>query len=52
VAVGAHVIVQDESTSIVWGMPGSVAQAGLASAVLPLSQIGPRVLRLFAGDRL
>jgi two-component system chemotaxis response regulator CheB len=52
VAAGAHVIVQDESTSIVWGMPGSVAQAGLASAVLPLSQIGPRVLRLFAGDRL
>jgi len=52
VAAGAHVIVQDESTSVVWGMPGSVAQAGLASAVLPLSQIGPRVLRLFAGDRL
>lgn len=36
---GATVVVQDEETSVVWGMPGAVAEAGLASAVLPLSAI-------------
>ena len=35
-----HRVAQDEATSIVWGMPGSVARAGLASAVLPLEDIG------------
>ena len=34
--------------SVVWGMPGSVAHAGLCSAVLPLDQIAPRIARLFA----
>jgi two-component system, chemotaxis family, protein-glutamate methylesterase/glutaminase len=48
---GGSVIAQDESTSVVWGMPRSVAQAGLCSAVLPLDQIAPKILRLFAGDR-
>ena len=51
VASGGSVIAQDESTSVVWGMPRSVAQAGLCSAVLPLDQIAPKVLRVFAGDR-
>jgi two-component system, chemotaxis family, protein-glutamate methylesterase/glutaminase len=50
-AAGGSVIAQDESTSVVWGMPRSVAQAGLCSAVLPLGQIGAKVNRLFAGDR-
>lgn len=36
---GGAVLVQDEATSIVWGMPGAVARAGLASATLPLEQI-------------
>lgn len=36
---GAYVIAQDEATSVVWGMPGAVVQAGLADAVLPLSEI-------------
>jgi two-component system chemotaxis response regulator CheB len=49
VAAGGGVIVQDEATSVVWGMPGTVAQAGHASAVLPLDQIGPRLVGLFAG---
>ena len=40
---GGAAIVQDEATSVVWGMPGAVARAGLAHAVLPLSQIGPLV---------
>lgn len=49
VGAGGRVFVQDEASSVVWGMPGCIAQAGLASAVLPLSQIAPRVVRLFAG---
>jgi two-component system chemotaxis response regulator CheB len=51
VAAGGSVIAQDEASSVVWGMPGSVAQAGLCSAVLPLDQIAPRAVRLFAGGR-
>jgi two-component system chemotaxis response regulator CheB len=51
VAAGGSIIAQDEATSVVWGMPRSVAQAGLCSAVLPLDQIAPKVLRLLAGDR-
>jgi two-component system chemotaxis response regulator CheB len=38
---GGVVAAQDEATSVVWGMPGAVTSAGLCSAVLPLSDIGP-----------
>jgi two-component system, chemotaxis family, protein-glutamate methylesterase/glutaminase len=51
VAAGGSVIAQDEATSVVWGMPGSVAHAGLCSAVLPLDQIAPRIVRLMCGGR-
>lgn len=51
VAAGGSVIAQDEESSVVWGMPGSVANAGLCSAVLPLDQIAPKVIRLFSGVR-
>jgi two-component system, chemotaxis family, protein-glutamate methylesterase/glutaminase len=51
VAAGGSVIAQDEMSSVVWGMPRSVAQAGLCSAVLPLDQIAPKVIRLFSGNR-
>jgi two-component system chemotaxis response regulator CheB len=40
-----QVLVQDESTSVVWGMPGSVARAGLADAVVPLDQLASEVMR-------
>lgn len=50
-AAGGSVIAQDEASSVVWGMPRAVAQAGLCSAVLPLSQIAAKINRLFAGDR-
>jgi two-component system chemotaxis response regulator CheB len=43
VSAGGGVIAQDETTSIVWGMPGAVAQAGLCCAVLPLPAIAGRV---------
>jgi len=51
VAAGGHVIAQDEETSVVWGMPGQVAQACLCSAVLPINEIAPRLTRVFAGER-
>jgi two-component system chemotaxis response regulator CheB len=50
-AGGGSVIAQDEATSVVWGMPGSAAHAGVCSAVLPLDQIGPKLLRMFSGER-
>jgi two-component system chemotaxis response regulator CheB len=47
VEAGGAVLAQDEFSSTVWGMPGEVARAGLADAVLPLAQIGAEVaLRL------
>jgi two-component system chemotaxis response regulator CheB len=51
VAAGGSVIAQDEATSVVWGMPGAVAQAGICAAVLPLDQIAPKIIRVFAGER-
>jgi two-component system, chemotaxis family, protein-glutamate methylesterase/glutaminase len=40
---GARVWVQDEQTSVVYGMPAAVAEAGLADRILPLTQIGPQI---------
>jgi len=51
-AAGGSVIAQDEASSVVWGMPRAVAQAGLCSAVLPLTDIAPKIIRLFSGARL
>jgi two-component system chemotaxis response regulator CheB len=42
---GGQILVQDEATSVVWGMPGYVARAGLADRVLPLSMIADEMLR-------
>jgi two-component system chemotaxis response regulator CheB len=42
---GGDVMVQDEASSVVWGMPGFVARAGLANQIMPLDQIGPEVRR-------
>ena len=44
VEAGGTVIAQDEATSVVWGMPGAVATAGLCEAVLPLNDLGPHVM--------
>src|SRR3954447_23379297 len=51
VAAGGSVIAQNEATSVVWGMPGAAANAGICAAVLPLNQIAPKLVRLFSGDR-
>jgi len=45
-AAGGTVVAQDEATSVVWGMPGAVATAGLCSAVLPLVEIGSYIAKL------
>lgn len=49
VDAGAAVLAQDEATSTVWGMPGSVAKAGLARDILPLDAIGPAIRQLLTG---
>jgi two-component system chemotaxis response regulator CheB len=51
VAAGGSVIAQDEASSVVWGMPGAAANAGICAAILPLNQIGSKLIRVFAGDR-
>ena len=45
-ARGASVLAQDEASSVVWGMPGAVVNAGLADRVLPLDQVMPELLRM------
>jgi two-component system chemotaxis response regulator CheB len=48
---GGQILVQDEASSVVWGMPGYVARAGLAGQVLPVSEIGDEIVRRVQQDR-
>ena len=41
---GGATLVQDEATSVVWGMPGEAVELGAADEILPLSRIAARVL--------
>ena len=50
-ARGGRVLVQDEATSAVWGMPGQVAKAGLADAVLPVERIAREITQLLLKRR-
>ncbi len=43
---GGYVIAQDEETSVVWGMPKAVVDAGLADSILPLEKIGEAISRV------
>ena len=43
-SAGAYILAQDEASSVVWGMPGFVAKAGLADAVVSLRDIVPEIL--------
>jgi two-component system, chemotaxis family, protein-glutamate methylesterase/glutaminase len=52
VDAGGSAIAQDEATSVVWGMPGAVAQAGLCHAVLPLPRIAPKLRELLRMARI
>ena len=47
-AHGATILAQDEASSVVWGMPGAVANAGLADRVLPIDEVVPQILRFTA----
>jgi two-component system chemotaxis response regulator CheB len=42
---GGQILAQDEATSVVWGMPGYVARAGLADRVLPISLMADEIMR-------
>lgn len=42
----ARILVQDKESSVVWGMPGAVAQANLADEILPLDKIAERILEI------
>ncbi|MGR3218823.1 MAG: protein-glutamate methylesterase/protein-glutamine glutaminase [Candidatus Anammoxibacter sp.] len=48
---GAYAVVQDEDTSVVWGMPGSAVNAGLADKVLPLNEIPDHVSSIVHNKR-
>ena len=49
VEAGGTALAQDEASSVVWGMPGSVAKAGLCHAVLPVPDLAARVLEMLPG---
>jgi two-component system, chemotaxis family, protein-glutamate methylesterase/glutaminase len=44
-AQGAYIIAQDETTSVVWGMPGCITRDGTADTVLPLTEIVPHIVK-------
>ena len=48
---GGQILAQDQETSVVWGMPGFVANAGLADKILPLDQLGLEILRRVRNGR-
>ena len=50
-AAGARILVQDEASSVVWGMPGFVSRAGLADAAVPLAGLRAEILRRVAVGR-
>jgi len=50
-ARGAEIVAQDQASSVVWGMPGAVAEAGLADSVLPLDRVASHVVSRAAQGR-
>ena len=46
---GGRILVQDEDSSVVWGMPGAVAGAGLADDILPLDRLADRITTAVRG---
>jgi two-component system chemotaxis response regulator CheB len=48
---GGHVLIQDRASSVVWGMPGAVARAGLAHRTASLSELAPTLTRLLSIGR-
>ena len=52
VNAGGNLIAQDEASSVVWGMPGSVANAHLCCAILNIEEMAPAIARVAAGAKL
>ena len=52
IEAGGTAIAQDEATSVVWGMPGAIARAGLCHAVLPLPRIAAKIHELLGKSPL
>jgi two-component system chemotaxis response regulator CheB len=48
---GGEIVVQDEATSVVWGMPGSIASLGLAEKICPLQELAPEIIRRVARNK-
>jgi len=48
-AQGAHILAQDEASSVIWGMPGAVVEAGEAHQVVPLAEVVPAILKQVDG---
>jgi two-component system chemotaxis response regulator CheB len=48
---GGRILVQDQQSSVVWGMPGQVVRAGLADQILPLDKIGAEITRCLRRHR-
>jgi two-component system chemotaxis response regulator CheB len=46
---GGQILVQDEASSVVWGMPGLVVRDGLADQVLPMSEMAAEIVRRVSG---
>jgi len=46
---GGRVIIQDEASSVVWGMPGAIANAGFHDAVYPLNELGTKITKICNG---
>jgi two-component system chemotaxis response regulator CheB len=44
-AAGGQVLAQDEASSVVWGMPGAIAKAGIADQVIPLNELANEITR-------
>ncbi len=49
---GSRVLAQDQASSVVWGMPRAVAEAGLAERILPLNELGSEINRLVMSSHL
>ena len=45
---GAKTVIQDEQSSVVWGMPGAAFKLGCADYVVPLEDVATRILSLLA----
>jgi two-component system chemotaxis response regulator CheB len=48
---GGQVIAEDESTCVVWGMPRSVAEAGVADVIVPIDEVAPTIEKLVRSHR-